>query len=45
LVNHTAGGPGEYFPDTGPGDDAAMRYTAGIAGVSSRWSLALLTRR
>lgn len=31
LLNHTAGWLGDYFQDTGPGDDAAARYAAGIA--------------
>lgn len=33
LLNHTAGWLGDYLTDTGPGDDAAARYTAGIADV------------
>jgi CubicO group peptidase (beta-lactamase class C family) len=31
LLNHTAGWVGDYFPDTGQGDDALARYVAGIA--------------
>jgi CubicO group peptidase (beta-lactamase class C family) len=31
LLNHTAGWLGDYFADTGPGDDALARYVAGIA--------------
>jgi CubicO group peptidase (beta-lactamase class C family) len=31
LLNHTAGWLGDYFEDTGPGDDAAARYAAGMA--------------
>ncbi|GAA0713961.1 beta-lactamase family protein [Dactylosporangium roseum] len=31
LLNHTAGWLGDYLTDTGPGDDAAARYAAGIA--------------
>ncbi len=31
LLNHTAGWLGDDFVDTGPGDDAAARYTASIA--------------
>jgi CubicO group peptidase (beta-lactamase class C family) len=33
LLNHTAGWLGDFFLDTGPGDDAAAKYTAGIASV------------
>jgi len=31
LLNHTAGWLGDYFEDTGEGDDATARYAAGIA--------------
>lgn len=31
LLNHSAGWLGDYFEDTGPGDDALARYAAGIA--------------
>jgi CubicO group peptidase (beta-lactamase class C family) len=31
LLNHSAGWLGEYFEDTGPGDDALARYAAGMA--------------
>jgi len=33
LLNHTAGWLGDFFLDTGPGDDAAARYAEGIASV------------
>jgi CubicO group peptidase (beta-lactamase class C family) len=33
LLNHTAGWLGDFFLDTGPGDDAAAKYAAGIASV------------
>src|SRR5256714_5896130 len=31
LLNHTAGWTGDYFEDTGEGDDALARYVAGMA--------------
>jgi CubicO group peptidase (beta-lactamase class C family) len=31
LLNHSAGWLGDYYEDTGPGDDARARYAAGIA--------------
>jgi CubicO group peptidase (beta-lactamase class C family) len=31
LLNHSAGWLGDYFKDTGPGDDALARYAAGMA--------------
>src|SRR5262249_24203296 len=31
LLNHSAGWLGEYYEDTGPGDDALARYAAGMA--------------
>jgi CubicO group peptidase (beta-lactamase class C family) len=31
LLNHSAGWLGDYFEDTGPGDDALARYAAGMA--------------
>jgi CubicO group peptidase (beta-lactamase class C family) len=31
LLNHSAGWLGDYFEDTGPGDDAQARYAAGMA--------------
>lgn len=31
LLNHTAGWLGDYYEDTGQGDDAATRYATGIA--------------
>lgn len=31
LLNHSAGWLGDDFEDTGPGDDAAVRYVAGMA--------------
>jgi CubicO group peptidase (beta-lactamase class C family) len=31
LLNHSAGWLGEYYEDTGPGDDALARYMAGMA--------------
>src|SRR5262247_4260822 len=31
LLNHSAGWRGDYFEDTGPGDDALARYAAGMA--------------
>jgi CubicO group peptidase (beta-lactamase class C family) len=31
LLNHSAGWLGEYYEDTGPGDDALGRYAAGMA--------------
>ncbi|HEV7964035.1 MAG TPA: serine hydrolase domain-containing protein [Actinoplanes sp.] len=33
LLNHTAGWLGDFFLDTGPGDDAAARYAGGIASL------------
>src|SRR5215472_17027171 len=30
LLNHSAGWLGEYYADTGPGDDALAQYAAGI---------------
>jgi CubicO group peptidase (beta-lactamase class C family) len=31
LLNHSAGWRGDYYEDTGPGDDARARYAAGMA--------------
>jgi CubicO group peptidase (beta-lactamase class C family) len=31
LLNHSAGWLGDYYEDTGPGDDALARYAAGMA--------------
>ena len=31
LLNHSAGWLGDYYEDTGPGDDARARYAAGMA--------------
>jgi CubicO group peptidase (beta-lactamase class C family) len=31
LLNHSAGWLGDYYEDTGPGDDAHARYAAGMA--------------
>lgn len=33
LLNHTPGWLGDFFLDTGQGDDAAARYVAGLADV------------
>jgi CubicO group peptidase (beta-lactamase class C family) len=33
LLNHTAGWTGDYFEDTGEGDDALERYVAKMAGL------------
>ncbi|MEU8221023.1 serine hydrolase domain-containing protein [Kribbella sp. NPDC048915] len=33
LLNHTAGWQGDYFEDTGQGDDALARYVAGVAEI------------
>lgn len=33
LLNHSAGWQGDYFQDTGDGDDALTRYVAGMAAV------------
>ena len=33
LLNHTAGWDGDFFKDTGEGDDALERYIAAMAGL------------
>ncbi len=33
LLNHTAGWDGDFFKDTGEGDDALERYVAAVAGL------------
>src|SRR5262249_27747150 len=33
LLTHTAGFVGDFFEDTGPGDDALQRYVSGIADL------------
>jgi CubicO group peptidase (beta-lactamase class C family) len=33
LLNHTAGWHGDFFLDTGPGDDAIAKYVAAMAGL------------
>lgn len=33
VLNHTPGWLGDFFLDTGRGDDAAARYVAGLAGL------------
>ncbi|HEY4027379.1 MAG TPA: serine hydrolase domain-containing protein [Candidatus Dormibacteraeota bacterium] len=34
LLNHTAGWTGDFFTDTGDGDDALARYVEAMAGLS-----------
>jgi CubicO group peptidase (beta-lactamase class C family) len=39
LLNHTAGWQGDYFEDTGLGDDAVTRYVETLAGIDQVYPL------